>query len=220
MGKSKKGITTDGVFRKIKNMMYYNELAPGQKLLYQDLAKRLNTSITPVIQALKRLEYSNLVTYKRNRGYFMGEITETEVKELYLAREALETYIIPLIVSNLNIKKLNAIRKYFREYNDLSQDRRLLILKDAQFHLKIAEFSHNRVIFRLLNEIFDELSLKYRPEYMSDERIKEAIQEHRRILIALEKGDVEEAIVMVKDHNEKGKDYVSGSLRKGKGVIL
>ena len=163
MAKRKKGGTVDDAYRKIKNMMYCNELAPGQKLVYQDLANRTKTSITPVICALNRLEYSGLIRYQQNKGYLVAEITETEIEELYQAREALETYIIPSVVSNLNRSKLNDIKNRYRQYNDISIDRRLLILKDAQFHLKIAEFAHNEIIYRLLSDIFEKICLKYRP---------------------------------------------------------
>ena len=220
MAKCKKGKTTDEAYQRIKNMMYNNELAPGQKLIYQDLAKKLNISITPVIQALNRLVYTNLVKYQPNKGYFVGEINKTEAKDLYQAREALETYLVSSVIQKIDSKKLNNIRKLYSIYNNNTEDHRLLILKDAQFHLKIAEFADNSVIFRLLNGIFEEICLKYRPEYLGDQRIKEAAQEHRRILNALEKRDAEELIAMIKRHIRKGMEHVILSLRKYKGIIL
>jgi DNA-binding GntR family transcriptional regulator len=95
----------EDVYLKIKAMIYNNELAPGQKLIYQALAKKLNLSMTPVIQALNRLEHSNLVRHEPNRGYFVGEMHETECRELYQAREALETYIIPFAIQKLEPSK-------------------------------------------------------------------------------------------------------------------
>jgi len=96
--RAKKGMTIDEVYQRIKEMIYYNQLAPGQKIIYNDLANRLKISATPVIQALKRLETSRIVNYIPNKGYFVGEITEIEARQLYQAREALETYIIPLVI--------------------------------------------------------------------------------------------------------------------------
>ena len=217
----KKGLKVDDIYKKIKNMMYYKKLVPGQKIIYQDLAEKLNTSITPVIQALNRLQDSNLVKYKPHKGYFIREITKNEVKELYEARESLEIYMVPTIVKNLNSEKLSDIKKSFKNYsNKTTEDKRLLILRDAQFHLKIAKLAHNNVIYRLLNGIFDEICLKYRPEYMGDERITEAVQEHRRILNALEKQDVKKVIAMTKEHNRKGKEHVINSICKDKPILL
>jgi len=217
---NKRGGTTDEAYQKIKNMMYYNELVPGQKLIYQDLADRLNVSNTPIIQALKRLEYLNLVCYKPNKGYFVGEITAIEVKELYQAREALEVYLIPAIIKNLSSAKLKKIKNDSKVVHDDKDDRRLTILKDAKFHLSIAEIAENKTIYRILSGIFEEICLKYRPEYMGDERIREVICEHRELLDAINKRDVKEAIRATREHNNRGGRYVANSLSKIRPVFI
>ena len=62
-------------------------LAPGQKLIYHDLANKLNISITPVVQAPKGLERLNFVRHEPNKGYFVGEITNTFFKILRRGQE-------------------------------------------------------------------------------------------------------------------------------------
>lgn len=103
---SRKGVAIEEAYQRIKEMLYLNQLAPGQKIHGEDMSRRLNISVTPVIQALNRLEASGLVEYVPNKGYFLGEINEQEAKELYEAREALELYIIPKVVENITNKKL------------------------------------------------------------------------------------------------------------------
>jgi len=100
----------DAIYTQIKTMMYNQELAPGQKLIYQDLAHRLNVSTTPILQALHRLENAKLVRYEHNKGFFVAEITETEARELYQAREALEVYLIPFLIKNLTEDHIKEIR--------------------------------------------------------------------------------------------------------------
>jgi DNA-binding GntR family transcriptional regulator len=206
----RKGPTIDEVYQKIKGMIYYNRLAPGQKIVYADLAARLHTSSTPVIQALKRLEASRLVIHIHNKGYFVGEITEDEARQLYQAREALETYIIPVVIQNLTPQKLDQIKEAFKEYE--KANRRMLILVDAQFHLKIAEFAHNEVIYQILKDIFEKIYLKYRPEYMDDEWEKKVVKQHHELLESLREGQVEKTVRIVRRHIKTGRDYVIGSL--------
>lgn len=88
----------DVAFKKIKEMMYHHEIVPGQKLLYQELAKKFNMSITPIIQALNRLQLLNIVYSERNKGYYVGEADPVEAKELFIAREALETFMVPSVI--------------------------------------------------------------------------------------------------------------------------
>ncbi len=85
-----------------------------------------------------------------------------------------------------------------------------------QFHLKLAEFSRQDVIQKVLRNLLERICLKYRPEYLGDERIVNAIKEHRRILKAFETKDVEEAIAAVKHHNRSGAEYIIGSLERSK----
>jgi DNA-binding GntR family transcriptional regulator len=214
----KKGMTIDEVYHKIKEMIYYNQLAPGQKIIYKDLANRLQMSSTPVIQALKRLETSRIVNYIPNKGYFVGEITEIEARQLYQAREALETYIIPLVIQNLTPEKLDDIRETFKKYE--KTNRRVLILVDAQFHLKIAELANNEVIYQLLKDIFEKIYLKYHPEYMGDNREKEVLKEHHEILESLSKGDAEDTIRTVKRHISLGRDHVVESLLGDRRLLI
>jgi DNA-binding GntR family transcriptional regulator len=213
--KRKRGWSIDQVHQQIKSMIYNNELAPGQKLIYQDLAKRLNASTTPILQALNRLENMKLVRYEPNKGFFVGEITEEEAIELYQAREALEIYIIPKIAENLNRNKLNAIRQAFRNHKSstVPNYRRTLILRDAEFHLSIAETAKNEVISSLLRILFERIYLKYRPEYLGDQRIEEVLKEHRNLLKALENKDIEKAIGLTKEHIKSGMEHVVSSLR-------
>jgi DNA-binding GntR family transcriptional regulator len=211
----KKGKTVEEVHDEIKKMIYYNMLAPGQKLIYRDIAERLNTSNTPVVQALKALERSNFVRHEPNKGYFVEEITKTEAKELFQAREALEIYAISLIIKNLDLKKLDAIKKAFRDYKGAMapEHRRILMLKDAQFHLKIVECSGNTVIYRLLEHIFEQITLKYRPEYLWEDRIKEVAKEHAALLKSLREGDIKNTTNLLRSHIRKGKEHIVSSLQ-------
>jgi len=218
----KKGKTVEEVCQEIKKLVYYNVLAPGQKVFYQDLAKRLNVSVTPVVQALRVLEHSNLVRYESNKGYFVGEITETEAKELYQAREALETYAIPLIIKNLTKEKLESMRRIFTESTKAvtPENRGMLLLKDAQFHLRLVEYSGNQVIYNLLNDVFEQIYLRYRPEYLGKGRIIESDLEHRALLKSLDKGNATEATALIKDHIWKGMDGIIRNIPTDKNMVF
>lgn len=195
-------------------MIYLNQLAPGQKIISNDLAKRLDISITPVIQALNRLEASNFVSYVPNKGYFVSEITEEDARQLYMAREALELYIMPLVVQNMTAQSFDEIKEAFSLQRTEAQNLagRRLILLDAQFHLKIASFSGNDIICRMLQEIFEKLYLRYRPEYLGNNRIKEVAEEHRALLEALRRRDVEEILAATRYHISRGVNRVVTSL--------
>jgi len=213
----------DVAFRKIKEMMYHHEIVPGQKLIYQELAKKLNMSITPIVQALNRLQLLNIVYSEHNKGYYVGETDAVEAKELFIAREALETFIVPSIIKNLTDKKLSAIEKAMKEHTkgvSVPQYRRMLMIKDTDFHLRIVECAENKIIYNICKLILEQIYLKYRPEYMREPRLKEAAEEHNMILESLKKRDVRKARRLIKQHIKKGREHIVGSLLEDKSIVL
>jgi DNA-binding GntR family transcriptional regulator len=209
----KKGIATQEAYEKIKRLISINEFVPGQRLIYSDIAKKLNMGITPVIQSLNRLEASNLVKYVPNKGYFVGEITETDVRQLYQAREALEISVMPGVINNITSEKLSQIRQRFEKRRNVIRPRRELILEDTLFHLSLVEIANNNVICNLLRNIFEQVYLRYRPEYLSDERLKVCIREHKVLLDSLAKGNVEDTIALVREHIRSGMNYILESIQ-------
>ncbi len=212
----KKGMATQEACDRIKRLIFVKDLVPGQKLIYGDVARKLDMGVTPVIQALNRLESSNLVRYEPNKGYFVGEITEDETRQLYQAREALEVSVVPAIVRNFNSEKLDEIRQVFRKRREARRPRREVFLDDTFFHLMLIRYADNEVTYNLLKCVFEQIYLKYRLEYVRDDRIEVLLKEHRAILDSLIKGDVEEAIVCVRKHIRLGREYIIQSIRMDK----
>ncbi len=211
----RKGLTTEDVYQKIKEMIYCNQLAPGQKLIYNDLAKRLGVSMTPIVQALNRMENSSLVKYLPNKGYFVGEITESEAEQLFHAREALEIYIVPSVIANLDPASLDEIQQAFSTHREAYDNRhnRGLILLDAKFHLKIAAFANNQVIYKMLKDIFEQLYLRYPQQYLSDDRARQVVAEHRNIIKALRKRDAQVVVEAIREHVKAGMSHVIRGLK-------
>ena len=213
----------DIAFQRIKEMIYHHEIVPGQKLLYQELAKKLDMSITPIIQALNRLQFLNIVYSERNKGYYVGEADPVEAKELFIAREALESYLVPTVIKKLTVKKLNAIEKIMKDHiKGLStpQHRKFLMILDTNFHLKIIECAENKVIYNTSKLIFEQIYLKYRPEYMRDERLKKAAEEHVMIFEALKSRDAKKAKRLIQQHIKAGSEHIVGGLLEERNITL
>ena len=210
---SRKKNRKDLVYIKIKELIYYNKLVPGQKLIYKDLSQRLGVSITPIVQALSRLENSGLVRYVANQGYFVRENTESDLKNLYAAREALELYIVSDIVENITKQNVELLRIKYKQSKE--EDKRKITLNDANFHLEIDSYSRNDVIIGYLIDIYERIYLRYRAdEYLSEKRIREMIREHRVILGLLEEKNIEALKEINERHIKDGLKYMISNLKK------
>ena len=209
--------------RKIKEMIYHHELVPGQKLLYKELATKLGMSTTPVIQALNRLQEINIVYAARNRGFYIGESNLTEARDLFRIREAMEIYLVPMIIKNMTDEKIKAIENAMKEHIKAvsgPEYRRMLMIKDTRFHLTIIDCAGSDVFSSTCGTIFEQIYLKYRPEYMNDARLKAAAEEHQTLLNALRERDVRKTKRLLKQHIKKGADHIVYGRGRGRSLEL
>jgi DNA-binding GntR family transcriptional regulator len=190
---------TRKAYQGIRQMLFHNEIVPGQKIAYRDLAERLGMIQTPVIQALKWLEFQGLVRHERHRGYYTEPISIQEVEEIYDFREQIELALLTQTMSRLDnaaLKKLEAaLDAHFKASREIYLHERLL--RDMEFHLTLAELSGNQVQLQALRLQFDLLYLKYGGNILFS--------------TSMEKID--------KAHNELFKHICEGNLAGAKGVL-
>lgn len=95
MQSSKSTKTPDGhlgesVAARIRQSILSGYYRPGQRLTETALAEDVQTSRTPVVNALKTLCNQGLVRYEPNRGYWVREFSIREVLDAYEVRATLE----------------------------------------------------------------------------------------------------------------------------------
>lgn len=80
----------DYVHQNLRKAILSGDLRPGTAVLQDEVAARLGVSITPVREALRRLEATGLVTYEAHRGATVAFLSNDALAELYLLRSAVE----------------------------------------------------------------------------------------------------------------------------------
>ena len=182
---------TRKAYMAIRQMLFYNEIQPGQKIKYKDLSQRIGVSMTPVIQALKWLEIMNIVHHKPNRGYYINEVSLKEVTEIYDTRLLLETSLVPESIRHLDPKGLAHLKKTLATYQaagdeDNSHKR---IITDMHFHMALAGLSQCSIKVKMLQELFDILLLRYSRDLFFLSVTDTSPMEHAQIMAAVEDRD-------------------------------
>ena len=218
-GKVKKSAREDHTikaFNGIRQMLFHNEIAPGQKIVYGDLAKRLDMSPTPVIQALKWLEFQGIVRREPNRGYFTEPISLKEVKEIYEMRALLELSLLPKIIENLDESGILRLKSALEEHRTASSRVYLneRLLKDMDFHLTLASLSGCTVQQKILKDLFDLLYLKYRGSILFVNFMDTVDTAHRDIFDAVTRRDPETAHQVLAAHITEVKQHVLEGLSR------
>ncbi|MFG1930215.1 GntR family transcriptional regulator [Mycobacterium sp. NPDC048908] len=75
---------------KLRQAIGHGELKPGAQLGEAELARKFGVSRGPVREAMSRLTQEGLLLSIRNRGLFVIHMTADDIRDMYLAREAIE----------------------------------------------------------------------------------------------------------------------------------
>jgi DNA-binding GntR family transcriptional regulator len=109
-------------------------LAPGERIVQEDLALRFGASRQPVRDALRLLEGDGLVTLKANSGAWVSKLSESECDEAYLVRERLEPLLLSQSIPNLTDAQLARLTQLVTEIEKTTDIESFLRL-DREFHL-------------------------------------------------------------------------------------
>ena len=76
--------------RFLQDKIVYGDLAPGTRLIEEDIVRRYNVSRSPVREAFRILEQDGLLVRDRRRGVRVGLLSVTDLDEIYACRLPLE----------------------------------------------------------------------------------------------------------------------------------
>ena len=206
---------TRDAYNDIRKMIFINELRPGQKVAYRDMAKRLGMSLTPVVQALKHLEFMGLLQHEPNRGFYIKPMDAEEIGEAYELREVLEVSLISKIIGQLDPKGEKRLKAALDEYLAASRSGslKLRLSKDMNFHVTLAEISKQSLSIWMLRYLLDFLYLRFEKEQIFSRPQESSADEHQRIFDAIIAGNTREAKKAMKNHIRSVKDNVMQDLR-------
>jgi len=207
----------DGAAGQLARMVLTQEINPGQKIPMDRIAEAIGASRTPVREALRLLETEGLVSQRPNRGFIVRRLDPGQTEELYGARRCLEVSLAEEAMRRSDEAFLRSLRAlhamYERVLGGPADRRRLGMLVDKAFHLRIAEQAGNGYLRGLLANIFDRLILTRPIEGFPIHRTPIAIAEHGEILAAFQSGAAKAVRQSMSRNIENGRDAIVRHLR-------
>ena len=200
----------------IRQMLFHNEIVAGQKVPFKDLAVQMGMSVTPVIQALKFLEFQGLVRREPNKGYFIETLKLDELEGLYKFRRVLELTMLEDTIARLDGAGEAAGRAVHQVYLETLKGNlpHQKLIADMNFHLAIARLSGQKIQLDALKNVFDILHLKYKTSlgYVTREQSSEL--DHGHILAAILARDLPHAKDLLSNHIENSRIHASLNLQQ------
>jgi DNA-binding GntR family transcriptional regulator len=213
-GDQTRGATTkaDGAYLEMRNQILLGTLEPGSRVDYMQLSADLGVSITPLREALRRLEADHLVIRNAHRDVVIAPLTREEASELVTVRRELDLLAARLAAAQMTMDELAVARNLVASQDEQEA---LRYLRDAglpvaeggrvsvnrAFHRMVYCGSHNQVLIQYRDAISTRTE-----RYVLRARQFSAVPPeayrllHERLLAALEAGDEETATDIMSAH--------------------
>lgn len=210
----------DVVFNTLRSAIITGKLSPGERLMEIKLANELGVSRTPVREALRKLEKEGLVITTPRKGAEVAPINERDLREVLEVRKSLESLACQLAAEKITPEQVAQLR----EMNDSiaqaieDKDTAAITQKDIEFHDVIYTITENRRLMDILHQLKEHI-LRYRLQYIKDMKNKKNIvDEHKKIINALEAHNVKTARREIERHIENQEKYILNNLDRLAGA--
>ncbi|WP_394846278.1 GntR family transcriptional regulator [Pendulispora brunnea] len=201
------------VASKLREAIVLGELAPGSQLVEMQLAAQLGVSRGPLREAMQRLVQEGLLRSERNRGLFVVELDDDDVRDLYVVRKAIDQAAASLILSKDVAAAVKRLKPILTEMNDAAKrgDRMALSTADMQFHEAFVEASGSPRLIRMARTFLTETRLCITTLGQTYGSLTRVATEHAAILRALKDGNEAKLMAAIQAHMDDALDRLVGS---------
>ncbi|WP_108659223.1 GntR family transcriptional regulator [Acuticoccus kandeliae] len=182
-------------------------LPMGARLNVVQLARALNSSRTPVREALSRLTAEGFATFVPNRGHFVAVYTAARVAEIYSCRAILESEATRLAArAPLEAETAARLAEILDTIDGLiaggcdEEAREALAHLNHEFHEAIYARCGNQELQRLIAQVTTIPSAIRHYFRFSPEQLSDSNRAHRTILRAILDGDGDRAAAAMREH--------------------
>ncbi len=200
----------------VRSLIAAGEFAPGSRLpAERELAKRFGVSRPSLREALIALEVEGYVDVRPGSGIMVTTLKSAAPDDssadgplaILRARSLIEGAIAAEAANDMTRKDIAALEQTLIAIEGEAVDTVALLAADRQFHLYIAAKLANKVLLRLVMEWFDQcenrLSRQFAIHFDNAKTWTSVMNEHRKIVVALETHDPERARKAMRDHLRK-----------------
>jgi DNA-binding GntR family transcriptional regulator len=181
----------DHGYRALRDAIVSGELLPSERLVEEDLSRRLGIGRAAVRMALVRLEHDGLVEHERHRGARVRRVSEEEAVEILEVRAALESLAARRAAERATAQDVRDLRAILREMRGHRERGDLMAVSDANaaLHRRILEISGHETARRLSGTLMSQIvRFQYRTVLLPG-RSDRSLREHTAIVQAIASAD-------------------------------
>ncbi len=199
------------VFELLRDSILDNELKSGQRIVIDDLVRRLGVSAIPIREALSQLASEGLVELVPHVGARVARRpSPSELTEILAVRHYVEEMVVDLAAKKITKEEIAHLRQTLGAMEEgadtvgRTQWHRL----HRDFHRTIYAASRNITLAEVCSDLFVRSARgRVDPQILREMHPTENRQ-HHLLIDALEQGDIEAAKRVVREHGRNWIEYI------------
>jgi DNA-binding GntR family transcriptional regulator len=190
--KLNKRLMREEVYTSLRGWILDGTLRPGEKLRDAELAERLGVSRMPVREAFRRLEDEGLVETSANRWTRVSFVDVEQAKSIYPILISLESLAISLAAPRLGRPELRLMSEANGRLAEALQGGHAVEASkaDRDFHEVFLSRSDNPDLLRIVDDLKAKLRRLEVAYFGGCMVADQSVTEHKRIIEALEEGNI------------------------------
>jgi DNA-binding GntR family transcriptional regulator len=203
------------VFETLRGAIIDGTLKPGERLMEVQLAEDMGVSRTPVREAIRKLELEGLVLMIPRKGAYVSGISSKDIADVFEVRAALESLAAGLAAERITEQELEDLNRFMVEVTINAEigDLEKVIKSDTDFHDQIYRASRNSRLVQIINNLRDRIQRFRSASLAHPGRIKETLEEHKKLLEAISERNISVARALAQEHIENAESIMMEALR-------
>jgi len=192
-------------FNRLSREILSGRTDPGERLVEEQLTRRLGISRAPLREALRLLAQQGLVEHTPRRGVRVATLSDDDVRELYEVRDVLERHAVQAIRPGADLSGLTAALEVMRKATEAG-DRMAVADAHRRFHVEVVALGGNRQMSALYESVLVRLQLYMAVNLRREAEVAQAsdgVQRHERLFAAVEHGDADAVLAALSGHGAR-----------------
>src|SRR5918993_4415332 len=194
-------------YQTLRDAITQCELRPGERLVIDDLARKLQVSAIPIREAIQILQAEGLVVSVPHTGVSVAPVTLESIQDVFALLEGLETVASRLVAARGTPGELDTLAGLVDEMDAAIAEHRHTDWANLnrQFHRMIGKLPALPMLAEMTERVLARWD-RIRRYFFSGvlvHRIDQAQEEHREIIAAMREGDLARLETAIRQHNRR-----------------
>ena len=217
---------TASALSRIRSDIIACRLMPDERLRFEALRGRYGIGVSPLREALMRLEAEGLVQLEQNKGFRVSEVSRENLLDLMQTRIEIESIALRWSLEKGGVEweanLLGAFHRLSRQAKIDPSDPEAIneawAHEHAAFHAALVSASGSQTMMSIRERLFEQAERYVSLSILSNRPLRDDVGEHKQLMRAALNRDVDKTIELNRLHISRTLDKVAASLTENRGA--